>query len=1333
MSAGIKASVTAREPRTPKSSWQETKPESSSAANLPADQISFLQRTVGNREVGRLLSSWVSKAEKTGNGQAVAKSTFQLSVAEGLNHRGERVRNSGGQSAMIASRLPNGAVQLRAGHSAVLQRKCACGGAADASGECAECRKKRRLGLQTKLKINDPGDIYEQEADRIANHVTAALADSVVSGAVRGIQRFSGPSNRQLNAAPASVEQTLASGGRPMEPALRHDMQQRFGHDFSSVRIHTGAQAHDSARTLCALAYTVGNDVVFGAGQYAPDTRAGRSLLAHELTHVVQQGGGRGKRHAPTMVQRQPEPGPEKENEQEKDFGVVGPPQPAPAQLPGFGDMTSDAACPALPTNLGRVAPEPPCPTAHTDIDGERFTFCRASDVFSPGSERPRLITWARSQPARSTFVVHGYASESDGTPAQNVNVSCHRAKRVARELYNAGVRSELIGIAARGGTTRFGSGAGKLALNRVAVVRAEAPNAVATPTQLSTDRRAIIDLGVGKLTRGEYRLAADAYVSKWTCGRIPSLAEAVRRSVVRVEGEKLTTEFHPEDAMGLRRPEARLGFPIRVGRNEIVLAKETFDDTTDPVSCVMARVVDLVFHHTVSDLIPDFNQQHSAALFLIELAGLPPCRSPDAQAITGSVGRPAFDWWRRPTTDPRKGLQPDCGAFAEGPLPGAITPQPAPATLRAAPTFTVRRISFEGSGGAATVFVHPNADVDPAKNIAASGRPPGSGTSIRAVASVAASGSPAEVARYQVGFVQTIVSDRVVVDYVGGQRVRFGLPVPIRDGRRREGAAPPWFDPGLVDAVTEPGRLAIAGLSAEPWIFFPYHFMDPALRGRIKKDPKDPTKMVPGDDIDHGNIVNRAHRATVFNIWLIARRDDAPPDRFSTHVLDGRMVAWAQRADFIGAAGTGSFDASVDPTPLTDTADMQLAGPTAAELEPPWVDGTPSPREMMSSRRVVEVAEAAPKAKGVGLSLGDYVKRVQEIAKGLEAFRRALDITDAIRVRIHIDLGTGRPKIHRPPKAPAADAKFDTGETELIYEEAMRRYAEEILFRARKDLVLADTAKIVNSGHVPVIVPEVQGSKRPTDVMAPHRGTDVGVERQRDLESEKHRAATPGVFDATYRVPVNVKLAKEEYSFDFTRSDNAVRQICGEKHSVACVKPELGDREKFNVAVTTAQEQLGASFIKSPIAIEVTLFPATFRLFVPISRVAFEGMSGRETTEDSLIHELHHMLLEHALLQTFKQRLARAIRGRVMALRELAASDRSLRSGALAQKTIEAVVWDELNLYFSDYLKEGDRINAPIDAGNPLPMLTEAEIQRRWPAFRMPARKPNTKGSLTP
>ena len=185
MSAGIKASVTARESRTQNSSWQESKPELSPPTSLPTDQISFLQRTVGNRQVGRLLNSWLSKAEKNGNGQAIGKSSFLPFVAEEINNRGERVRNSGAsvQSAVVGSYLPHGAVRLRAGQGAILQRKCACGGAADMSGECEECRKKRRLGLQTKLKVNEPGDVYEQEANRIADQLMAAPAHSVVSGA----------------------------------------------------------------------------------------------------------------------------------------------------------------------------------------------------------------------------------------------------------------------------------------------------------------------------------------------------------------------------------------------------------------------------------------------------------------------------------------------------------------------------------------------------------------------------------------------------------------------------------------------------------------------------------------------------------------------------------------------------------------------------------------------------------------------------------------------------------------------------------------------------------------------------------------------------------------------------------------------------------------------------------------------------------------------------------------------------------------------------------------------------------------------------------------------
>lgn len=96
-------------------------------------------------------------------------------------------------------------------------------------------------------------------------------------------------SNGQMGTAPASVDQALASPGRPLEPVLREDMEQRFGHDFSRVQVHSGPTAEQSAREVNALAYTVGHNIVFGAGQFVPETLAGRRLIAHELTHVVQQ------------------------------------------------------------------------------------------------------------------------------------------------------------------------------------------------------------------------------------------------------------------------------------------------------------------------------------------------------------------------------------------------------------------------------------------------------------------------------------------------------------------------------------------------------------------------------------------------------------------------------------------------------------------------------------------------------------------------------------------------------------------------------------------------------------------------------------------------------------------------------------------------------------------------------------------------------------------------------------------------------------------------------------------------------------------------------------
>ncbi len=158
---------------------------------------------------------------------------------------------------------------------ATLQRQCVC-----ASG----------APLQTGLTIGASNDPLEQEADRVADQVLAAPGSRAVGSAAPHIQRNAAHAGESASA-PASVDRVLAGSGKPLEPGLRLDMEQRFGHDFSRVEVHSGAQAEQSARDVSARAYTVGQHLVFGEGQFAPTTHAGRRLLAHELTHVVQQSG----------------------------------------------------------------------------------------------------------------------------------------------------------------------------------------------------------------------------------------------------------------------------------------------------------------------------------------------------------------------------------------------------------------------------------------------------------------------------------------------------------------------------------------------------------------------------------------------------------------------------------------------------------------------------------------------------------------------------------------------------------------------------------------------------------------------------------------------------------------------------------------------------------------------------------------------------------------------------------------------------------------------------------------------------------------------------------
>ena len=93
----------------------------------------------------------------------------------------------------------------------------------------------------------------------------------------------------QAGRAPAIVQRALAEPGQPLDGEVRASMERSLGHDFGSVRVHRDGVAATSAAAIGARAYTVGPDVVFGAGQYAPGTIAGRALLAHELAHTKQQ------------------------------------------------------------------------------------------------------------------------------------------------------------------------------------------------------------------------------------------------------------------------------------------------------------------------------------------------------------------------------------------------------------------------------------------------------------------------------------------------------------------------------------------------------------------------------------------------------------------------------------------------------------------------------------------------------------------------------------------------------------------------------------------------------------------------------------------------------------------------------------------------------------------------------------------------------------------------------------------------------------------------------------------------------------------------------------
>lgn len=210
----------------------------------------------------------MTTAVRAGKSVAAERSVFIASRASSRVHKVAEPNDAYEQEAdRVANRVMDGdSVQAvwslsRIPVEPAIQRKCACGG----SGQCDECKDEHKI----QRKANGPLPSLSQDGSISAS---------------------------------AGVDRALAHPGTSLNRSLEFEMARRFGYDFSRVRVHTGAVAEQSSRELNARAYTVGHNIVFGAGQFAPDTREGKRLLAHELTHVVQQHGGAGER-----IQRAPD------------------------------------------------------------------------------------------------------------------------------------------------------------------------------------------------------------------------------------------------------------------------------------------------------------------------------------------------------------------------------------------------------------------------------------------------------------------------------------------------------------------------------------------------------------------------------------------------------------------------------------------------------------------------------------------------------------------------------------------------------------------------------------------------------------------------------------------------------------------------------------------------------------------------------------------------------------------------------------------------------------------------------------------------------------------
>jgi outer membrane protein OmpA-like peptidoglycan-associated protein len=894
----------------------------------------------------------------------------------------------------------------------------------------------------------------------------------------------------------------IRAGGQPLPLATRAFFESRFDRDFSNVRIHTDAKAAESARSVNALAYTVGHNIVFATGHYQPETIAGQRLLAHELTHVLQQRGA--PRSTVATVQRQGGEGSEPTAEDllqgsggksqtcanaEKGFSRKEPAKACPkpthrgtkelghfhfcldsidpvdqatfdsqldeiasepastrflvhghasvdgdqagnfrlschranrvteamvekgiaesrietgsrgptTEFPGgpefnrvvvvygqtvgkFGEVDEEEpTCEGAPRKLGDIKPEIPCDDPTTDLTVlshgphlKHFHFCLDSDVLTEESVAD-LREFAFSQAAKSRFMIHGFAS-SEGNEAYNKVLSCHRALRIMRELLNLGVRSTQIReVSGLGEFKEFGD----KEFSRVVVVLAEEGEISSfqepsTTPRTSQEKSAIRNEARQRLIRGDYKFAADAYISFWTCGRVPSLSQGIARV------EALTQDEAGVSGSAVTAGDIEEGVKI----NSAVLADRDFT-ADNPLECVQARLADIAFHHAVvnnaglpRELIVGNRPEarHEAGRHLAHLAGFSKCAGRFDQRGSRDDSTLA--------TDPRATLVPACAEVKEPTR--LLTPRKGEAERKAPefelenpPEFTPNSgsIDFPGAKGGGGGGTGP---VDVGQITAATqDRLETQGPIFKASASVQLVGDPSVFPDYELGFIQTVLGDVNVVEYVSGHRVIQQLPIPIRDADSRT-TPTPWTEvkaqahsrPSSTGKVDIETGIPFLNITAPAFVHF------------------DPTSNL------SGNLFDTWQRRTRIAIWLIARRLGAPLDRFSVHFLRGAIFDLDQKARslmrrFLNFAEPERFpsdkellirEGEFNTTRVSDSP----ADPRFAQLHGAIV------RDIDLKRHFIQILEPPARRPDEGMSFGEYADVVRQILDNFIIFDNA-------------------------------------------------------------------------------------------------------------------------------------------------------------------------------------------------------------------------------------------------------------------------------------------------------------------------------------------------------